>query len=141
MEGALGRRAGGILSLAALIEEHPQALKSDLIDRGLRLRDLCAVDDFNWDDLSAIVYRLQGDQESALYRAMNPDWMWGLPEMLLASTADTLRWLQWAKTSDGQKGRNQPRPIPRPGVKDDREHIGDAPVSVAAMNEFLGWEV
>lgn len=31
-----------------------------------------------------------------------------LNTMLLASIADSLRWLQWTKTKDGQRGRNQP---------------------------------
>lgn len=58
--------------------------------------------------------------ESALYKAMYPpdeDSLWGLPEMLLAEAADSLRWLVWAKTEDGQKNRNHPHPIPRPGVE------------------------
>jgi hypothetical protein len=45
----------------------------------------------------------------------------------------------WAKTKDAQKGRNAPRPIPRPGVAKP-ERIGDK-TSVADMNEFLDWKV
>lgn len=41
---------------------------------------------------------------------------WTLTNMLLATIADVLRWLQWAKTENGRKGRNAPQPIPRPGV-------------------------
>ncbi|ADX42599.1 hypothetical protein [Gordonia phage GTE2] len=37
--------------------------------------------------------------------------------MLLATAADALNWLVWAKTRDGQKNRNQPQPIQRPGVE------------------------
>lgn len=48
---------------------------------------------------------------------MHPeDAEWTLTNRLLAIIADVLRWLQWAKTSDGRKNRNQPEPIPRPGV-------------------------
>ena len=137
MEGALRRLAGGILSLVALIEAHPQAVKADLIDRGLRLRDL-GTDALSWDDLNAIVECLPPD--SAVARAANPQWMWGLPEMLLADVVDSLRWLAWAKTRDGQRNRNRPKPVPRPGIAEP-ERIGDAPVSIADMNEFLGWEV
>jgi hypothetical protein len=43
--------------------------------------------------------------------------------MLLAAIADVLRWLQWAKTKDGQKGRNAPDPIPRPGVKSRKRPV------------------
>ncbi|WP_052372591.1 DUF5361 domain-containing protein [Nocardia otitidiscaviarum] len=65
--------------------------------------------------------------------------MWGLKEMLLADMVDSLRWLVWAKTKDAQKGRNRPKPVPRPGVAKP-ERIGEK-ASIADMNEFLGWEV
>lgn len=82
---------------------------------------------------------LQVRPESALHRVLNPDWMWGLREMLAADIADSLRWLVWAKTADGAKGRNRPRQIQRPGVK-QAERIG-IKTSIADMNDFLGWEV
>lgn len=72
-------------------------------------------------------------------RALNPQWMWGLPEMLAADMVDSLRWLTWAKTKDAQKGRNPPKPVPRPGIKQP-ERIG-VKASVGDMNKFLGWEV
>lgn len=78
--------------------------------------------------------------ESTLHRRLNPDWQWGLPEQLAAAAVDALHLLFWAKTKDGQKGRNRPRQIPRPGVKGP-ERIGDNPVSTDEMDEFLGWEV
>ena len=42
---------------------------------------------------------------------------WTLTNHLLAMIVDVLRWLQWAKTKDGQKNRNRPDPIARPGVR------------------------
>lgn len=60
--------------------------------------------------------------------------------MLAADIADSLRWLMWAKTKDAQKNRNPPAPIPRPGIAGP-ERIGDEPVSLADMNEFLDWKV
>lgn len=51
---------------------------------------------------------------------------WTLETMLLATAVDTLRWLQWAQTEDGHKGRNQPDPIPRPGVKSSRKAVQPA---------------
>lgn len=49
---------------------------------------------------------------------MHPDQAgWTLTNQLLAAAVDVLRWLQWAKTEDGSKGRNMPDPIERPGVK------------------------
>lgn len=131
---------GGILSLDALVEEHRIPIESDLIDRGLRLRHLCADDhDFNWVDLRAVIDCALPD--SAVMRATSPDeWQWKrLENQLLALIADSQRWLVWAKTPDGQKNRNQPRRIPRPGVDDGIERIGDNPVPISEMNEFLGW--
>jgi hypothetical protein len=102
------------------------------------LRDLCEVDEFNWDDLRAIVC---APIDTALARAVRgDDWPWGLQEMLLADVADSLHWLQWAQTEAARKKRGQPKPIPRPGIAKP-ERIGDQPVPIADMNEFLGWEV
>lgn len=55
---------------------------------------------------------------------MHPDEAgWTRTNMLLATIADVLRWLQWAKTVDGRKGRNAPDPIVRPGVKGVRRRV------------------
>lgn len=64
--------------------------------------------------------------------------MWGLDQMLAADHADSLHWLVWSKTKDAQKGLNRPPPIKRPGVSGP-ERIGDQPVSIAEMNDFLDW--
>lgn len=136
MARALRGVAGGIASLDALIEAHPQAIRADLIDRGKQLEDL-GTPALSWANFAAIVAWLP--PASALGRTFNPDWMWGLQEMLLADVVDSLRWLVWAKTKDAQKGRNRPKPVPRPGVPKP-ERIGDK-ASVADMNQFLGWEV
>ncbi|MFC4124938.1 DUF5361 domain-containing protein [Nocardia rhizosphaerae] len=114
-------------------------MAADLIDRGLRLRDL-GTEALSWADLHAIVDTLQFRPESALYRTIVTDWRWGLSEMLLADAVDSLRWLMWAKTKDGQRNRNRPKPVPRPGIAQP-ERIGDKPVAISDMNEFLGWEV
>lgn len=55
--------------------------------------------------------------DSNLMRAMFPDRAgWTTTGMLLAELVDTAHWLQWAKTRDGQRNRNQPKRVPRPGV-------------------------
>lgn len=67
---------------------------------------------------------------------------WGLGEQLLASAVDTLNVLAWMQSKDGQKNRNRPKPIRRPGV-DAAEHeervIGSAPVPLSELDEFLQW--
>ncbi|AER47572.1 tail assembly chaperone [Mycobacterium phage DS6A] len=114
MQRKSGVELGGILDLADLIRRHGEALESDLIDKGLRLRH-CPSDDFNWRDLRIIVEH--SGVESELFRAMHPEEAgWTPTNMLLAAIVDVLRWLQWARTKDGQAGRNMPEPIKRPGV-------------------------
>ncbi|MFD4438984.1 DUF5361 domain-containing protein [Nocardia sp. NPDC058519] len=137
MGRAFGDLAGGILGLDALIQQHGGAIESDLIDRGLRLRQL-GTDDLTWGDLCAIVtHRLPS---SALSRALKPaDWAWQLPELLMADIADSLRWLRWAKSTSARSGR-PPKPIPRPGVDSGVEKIGTQPIPIADMAKFLGWE-
>jgi len=81
-------------------------------------------------------------EDSATFRAVYPDrGPWGLSEQLLAEAVDTLHWLQWAKTVDGSKNRNHPRPIPRPGVEPEREKktYGTQPVPLDELRAFLGW--
>ncbi|MCM6777274.1 DUF5361 domain-containing protein [Nocardia sp. CDC159] len=136
MADAFGSGPGGILSLAALIEEHSEAIEYDLIGLGLRLRQL-GTEQLNWRDLKVVVTCSSPD--SATARARYPEeHRWQLCPMLLADMADSLRWLVWAKTPDARYGRNRPDPIPRPGVKAATERIGTA-ASQEEMNDFLGW--
>jgi hypothetical protein len=51
-------------------------------------------------------------------RAMSPEQAgWTTTSMLLAELVDTVHWLQWTKTRDGQRGRNMPARVPRPGTR------------------------
>lgn len=59
---------------------------------------------------------------SALARARHGDW--NLTNELLAGVVDALAWLQWAKTKDGAKNRNRPKPIPRPSNDHNRKSKG-----------------
>ncbi|WP_446224979.1 DUF5361 domain-containing protein [Nocardia sp. IBHARD005] len=137
MGRALGYHAGGILGLDALVQEHGEAIEFDLIDRGLRLRQL-GTNKLTWGDLRAIVTHRKPD--SALSRALRPDdWAWQLPELLLADIADSLRWLRWAKSTAARHGR-PPKPIPRPGVNSGVEKYGTQPIPIEDMAKFLGWE-
>lgn len=43
---------------------------------------------------------------------------WTKTEHLLAGMLDYLALQWWAKTKDGEKNRNRPKPVPRPGVED-----------------------
>lgn len=137
MAQAFGYRHGEICSLDVLIEAYTTAIEKDLIDRGLRLRYL-GTDALTWTDLEALV--IWADEKSAITRALRgDDWQWGLPELLTAAAVDRLSLLVYFQTKDAQHKRNQPKPIPRPGVRPP-ERYGDKPMSIAEMNRFLGWE-
>ena len=126
-----------MIALSVLIDEHREAITSDLLDRGLRLHTLGV--DLRWSELKAVVARSVTDPHSALFRELSPDVAgWGRPEMLLADIADTLHWLKWAKTPDGAKNINHPDPIQRPGVEKPKR-IGEVAMSRAEMDDLLGW--
>lgn len=76
---------------------------------GLNLNDVGY--EFTLLDLADYVACLPRD--SATMLAAFPSW--SVSEHLLANIDYSLRWLVWAKTSDGAKNRNRPKPIPRPG--------------------------
>lgn len=81
-------------------------------------------------------------RDSAVYDAVDPEGVaWDLHAQLQAAAVDSLRWLQWAQTKDGEKNRNRPKPIPRPGVEADKDsrQIGSAPLPLSELDEFLGW--
>lgn len=138
MAQAFRDRYGEICSLDVLIEAYPTAIEKDVIAQGSRLRYL-GTEDLTWNDLQAIV--AWPDEDSALVRALRgDDWQWGLPEQLIAAAVDRLSLLVWFQTKDAQYRRNQPKPIPRPGIAAP-ERIGDQPMSLADLNDFLGWEV
>lgn len=111
---------------------------------GLRLRDV-GTDDFSWHDLYVIVKRQPAD--SVLSRELqgedtDADSRWTLEAHLLAAAVDVLRWLQWTKTEDGEKRRNMPDPIPRPGVEPpgNKKQIKGTAEEVDVIVDWLGPE-
>lgn len=96
----------------------------------------------SWGDLLAIVKHLPA--ASALQRAVHgDDAEWSLTNHLLAGLSDTASWLAWSKTADASKKppRNQPKPLPRPGVEDpNKKQIGSGSLPAAEMAVWLGWE-
>ncbi|MET7752307.1 MULTISPECIES: DUF5361 domain-containing protein [Actinomycetes] len=140
MAHPFGDQRGGILGLVGLINKYREAIESDLIDRGLRLRWL-GTESLTWVDLRSIIACL--GPESALGRAMNPlppeEREWGLTEHLIAHLVDLTNLLWWAQTKDGQNNMNRPSRIPRPGIKDDVSNFGDEPMPISEMDDYLGW--
>lgn len=95
--------------------------------------------DFNWRDLFVILKALPRD--TALYRAVygDDDSAWTLEAHLLAAVADAANWLVWSKTRDGEKGRNRPARIPRPGLEPetDTRSLGGGALPVAELEAWL----
>lgn len=92
----------------------------------------------SWADLRDIVTHQPSG--SALHRAMHPDAApWGLSEHLLAVIADAAISGNWMQSRDGQKNRNRPKPIPRPGVKPENQKFGGRAESIDTIREWLGW--
>lgn len=112
------------------------------IENGVRLRDIGPEGAFTWADLWAIISTLPiGHRLSNLINKEEAQINWSHTNMLLASAVDALNVLIWQKTSDGQKGKNHPKPIQRPGVQmrgqdDVKKHKGHA-VSLEEAEEIF----
>lgn len=134
--------AGKLLSLAALVEEHDEAIEFDLLRLGYRLRWLDSpTQDFTWRDLWVLVRNFGPD--SATHVAVNgrEESEWTLANHLLAMIAENTSLAIWMKTADAQKKppKNRPKPIYRPGVEDDsKKQVGGDVLPMAEMLEFLG---
>ena len=60
---------------------------------------------------------------------------WNATDYLLANAVDALRLITWLNSSDGSKGTNRPKPIPRPGdvhVKKEEGEKGFTPDELLA---------
>lgn len=87
---------------------------------------------------------LPKDGSSAIFRALNPEgWQWTLEAHLAAIAADGIRFLVWAKSKDAARKppRNQPKPIPRPGMDAEKPQAQDrfAEVEGLPKDEFMTW--
>ena len=94
-------------------------------------------------EVALYVYDCQYIEGSALYRALlGDDSDWNTTNQLLAMVADHLAVANWFQTKDGQKGKNRPKQIPRPGVKDEEEHTygKGTSMSMDEARKWLGWK-
>lgn len=124
--------------LALLIDEHGPAIEYDLIKLGLRLRHL-GTEMLSWRDLLVIVQHTE--RGSALSVSMDPGaTQWGLSEHLLAVVADAVIAGNWMSSKDGQKNRNRPKPIQRPGIAPDKKQFGGRAESMDSIRDWLGWD-
>lgn len=126
-----------MIGLVLLLDEHGPAIEFDLIKLGLRLRHLGS-DALSWRDLLVIVQH--SGSKDALRASMHPDAApWDLSEHLLAVIADAVIAGNWMQSKDGQKNRNRPKPIPRPGVEPENKRFGGKAESIDTIRDWLGW--
>lgn len=132
----------GSLSLLRFVEEHEEAVEFDLIALGLRLRELGGPR-LTLRDLWIIVRRNGRTPGTEIYGSEFgiEENRWGLTEHLLAHVFDALQTQVWMKTKDGQKGRNPPKPFPRPGVEDkNSKSYGSGALPIEELDAFLAGE-
>lgn len=94
--------------------------------------------DYSWRDL--LVFIRHSPKGSAYYSIESgEDSLWGVQEHLTANLVDLTNILVWFKTKDGSKGRNRPKPIPRPGMQEPgKKKHGGAKIPAQKLAELLG---
>lgn len=127
------------MTLAVVLRDHRGPLSADLRRYyHCNLPDVLAGDVAPLWDVAAWVACLP--PESAVMRSVEPRVAHTHDLELTRSIDHSLRWLVWAKTKDGEKGRNMPEPyrFPWEPEPDNGAIRGDA-MTVDEAAEFLGW--
>ena len=110
-------------------------MQATLLQYGLRLREL-PNKHTTWQDVYLLLKYAPPD--SPFYKTINANHGWQDAEYMLAGILDAVNWLVWAKTEDGARGVNRPKPVPRPGQ--DKPSKYGTPVRVtellAGLSEF-----
>ncbi|NMM93488.1 DUF5361 domain-containing protein [Bifidobacterium oedipodis] len=96
-----------------LIDNHRDELEYELIKAGVRLRWL-GRPLLSWHDIYLIAANCEPG--TPLATALDRRMAWKPIDFWMRSIEYSLRWLVWAKTKDGQKGRGKPKPIQPPGI-------------------------
>lgn len=125
---------GGIAGLLTAPRAQWEAIESDLLGRGFVLADVPLR--VTWRAVKVLV--AYAPRDSAVFRqGAAADQRWGDVEQLLALHADLLQLIVWQRTKDGAAGRNQPRPIPRPGDEPRGRRLGNAAIPVTDLAVWL----
>ena len=118
-----------VAAVVWLAEEHPDALTAELLRYGLHLTGPyrnCTIDE-------AYAIAVNPSPGSPLAAALDPAAAWPPSSYLLSSIEYSLRWLCWAETEDGAKGRNRPTPLATPATSQEKrvEHPSMSKVELA----------
>lgn len=144
MGARLRGQHGGIAGLCRLLREHSGAVRRDLLVAGLRLEWL-GTEALSWVDLRDFI--IWSPRDSAINRALNPQW-WVTEEIsYLRLVERQLRVLAWQRTADGQATppRNVPELIPldEEEARAQREARGELIADVMPRDELakrIGWD-
>lgn len=83
--------------------------------------------------ISDLVANLPDD--ASVWRNLEEMNRWPVSAHLIATVIDQLNLILWSKTEDGEKGRNRPDPIPRPGVEEKKKN-SDGEVQAMDLDEL-----
>lgn len=123
---------GGILGLADFLTEHGEAVESDLLRAGLRLRWLGS-DLLTWRDLQLFIR--SAPRESAIGQSLGGDSAaWSTSEHLMALLVDAVVIGNWQRQGDPHARR--PDPLSRPGAKSAGQRFGADPIPIS---QFAAW--
>ena len=109
----MGQEPKRLAAVLWLIDHHRDELEYELLKTGVRLRWL-GRPILSWHDIYLIAVNCEAG--SPLARALDKRMAWKPIDFWLRSIEYILRWLVWAKTKDGQKGRRKPKPVQPPGA-------------------------
>lgn len=87
---------------------------------------------FSWHD--AYLLAVNAQPGGPLATAIDPRAAWTRADYWLQSIEYSLRWLVWAKTKDGQKGRRRPKPVAAP--KAPRKRAPDPKLAAMTTDEL-----
>lgn len=99
-----------LTQLLWLLDHHRDELQLTLLRQGYRLADIPGR--LSWHDTWLMA--AHSPAGTPLAGTLDPRARWSGTDWWLRSIEYSLRWLVWAQTRDGQKGRNRPVPVSPP---------------------------
>ena len=105
------------MTLARLRKKYRAELRADFRQYyGVSFDESLEASVIETSDLAAMLPR-----GSRTFTAINPEYAWEQHHYLLANIANSLQFLVWAKTKDGQKNRNRPKTIKPPKKQEENK--------------------
>ncbi len=135
MARRIGDRAGGILGLLELVEQHQEAIEYELLRIGRRLRDLGTR--LTWRDLLVLVRGWQKSPHNAVSEAIHGYSVWTIEEQLLAELIDVGRMANWQRQNKPHAAK--PKRTPRPWERQkETRRLGRDAIPISAFDDW--WE-